>query len=169
MNSFSSHFKAESLKPLFDLHFKLTTEISTSNTDVTVLHLNMTTVGYVTLHPHAEPRGAAPSHLWPPSSSPCVLLPTRLNRIQSCSLCLIYGLSCYFPYSGGSGSFITDPSLISTLICTLHWTPIRKKHSTGGGDELYRSERGLRGKINKKYFYCFSFSPPIPDNNPQPI
>lgn len=29
-------------------------------------------------------------------------------------------------YSGGSGSFITDPSLISTLICMLHWTPIRK-------------------------------------------
>lgn len=29
-------------------------------------------------------------------------------------------------YSGGSGSFITDPSLISTLICMLHRTPIRK-------------------------------------------
>lgn len=52
------------------------------------------------------------------------LLPTCLNRLQSCSLCLIYALPCYFLTEGDSGSSVTD--LISEQINMLHRTPIRK-------------------------------------------
>lgn len=45
-------------------------------------------------------------------------------------------------YWGGSGSFITDPSLISALICMLHWTPHKESCSAGGRDELFCCVRG---------------------------
>lgn len=56
------------------------------------------------------------------------LLPACLSRLGSCR---IYGLSCYFVTLG---SFITDPFLISTQICMLRWTPIRK--ATDLGEEM---------------------------------
>lgn len=122
----------------FDLHFKLKSEISAFNRDVCVLRLNIPREGYMTslpqipnLSPAASTQVLRLRHQKTSYSrlASYFLLPACLNRfiiLFPVSYLWAVLLLSYWA-GGGSVSFITDPSLISTLICMLHWTPIRNE------------------------------------------
>ena len=58
---------------------------------------------------------------------------------------------------GGSGSFITDPSLISTVICMLHWTPIRNEPALVVEMSSFWCSRGRVIVLLPFFFFFFFF------------
>ena len=125
----------------FDLNLKLKSEISAFNRDVGVLRLNAPRDGYMTSLPQipnmslaGAAAGTQVRRLRHQKTSysrlaSYFLLPACLNRfiiLFPVSYLWAVLLLAYWGV-GGSGSFITDPSLISTVICMLHWTPIRNE------------------------------------------